>query len=64
MVPDVYFATASNALRISDDTVPGIGEVKRGIEGKTSITNPRKSNQMSGVNSVPNLLILMPGSLR
>ena len=27
VVPDIYSPTASNALRISDDTVPGIGEV-------------------------------------
>ena len=30
VVPDIYFPTASNALRISDDTVPGIGEDKAG----------------------------------
>ena len=42
VVLDVYFSAASNALRISDDTVLGIGEAKRESEGKTSITNPRK----------------------
>ena len=30
VVPDIYFPTASNALQISDDTVPGIGEEKAG----------------------------------
>ena len=28
VVPDISFSAASNALRISDDTVPGIGEEK------------------------------------
>ena len=30
VVPDISFSAASNALRISDDTVPGIGEDKSG----------------------------------
>ena len=42
----INISAASNALRISDDTVPEIGEAKRGSEGKTFITYPRKSNQM------------------
>ena len=56
VVPVVYFSAASNALWIRDDIVPGIGEAKRGSEGKTSITNPSKSNQMG---STMYLLILM-----
>ena len=45
VVPDVYRPAASNALRISDDTVPGIGEAARGSEGKTSFPNPRKATK-------------------
>jgi hypothetical protein len=50
----------SNALRISDDTVPGIGEAKRGSEGKTSRTNPRKKQPNDGgMGSTVYLMILM-----
>jgi hypothetical protein len=31
---DVYFSAASNALRISNDTVPGIGEARLEVRGK------------------------------
>ena len=38
VAPDVsYLSAASNALRISDDTVSGIGEVGRGGEGVNNI---------------------------
>ena len=48
VAPDVsYLSAASNALRISDDTVSGIGEVGRGGEGVNNIiSNPSEVNQM------------------
>jgi hypothetical protein len=47
VVPDISFSAASNALRISYDTVPGIGEDKSGeVKGNLEGGGEKKGNQM------------------
>ena len=47
VAPDVsYFSAASNALRISDDTVSGIGEVGGEARVVPALHKPREDNQM------------------
>jgi len=47
VAPDVsYFSAASNALRISDDTVSGIGEVGGEARVLPALHKPSEDNQM------------------
>ncbi len=59
VVPDISFSAASNALRISDDTIPGIGEDKSG-EVKGNFKGGKKWQPNDGsMGSTVYLLILM-----
>ncbi len=58
MVPDISFSAASNALRISDDTVPGIGEEKSG-EVKGNFKEKQWQPNDGSMGSTVYLLILM-----
>ena len=59
VVPDISFSAASNALRISYDTVPGIGEDKSGeVQGNFEGGKKWQPNDGS-MGSTVYLLILM-----
>jgi hypothetical protein len=55
VVTTIYFPSASNALWISDDTVPGIGEAGRRSEHQTQASKQPNDGSMG---STVHLLIL------
>ena len=60
VVPDISFSAASNALRISDDTVPGIGEEKKKSgEVKGNFEEKQWQPNDGSMGSTVYLLILM-----